>query len=108
MVRQAKALGYTEPDPRDDLAGTDVARKLVILGREMNLPMELDAVSVQSLVPEALCGADVEAFMTGLADFDAPMGAALAEARAAGEVLRYVGVIEADGRASASLRRPWS
>jgi aspartokinase/homoserine dehydrogenase 1 len=47
----------------------------------------------------------VEAFMTGLADFDAPMAAALEEARAAGEVLRYVGVIEADGRASASLRR---
>ncbi|MBK8695664.1 MAG: bifunctional aspartate kinase/homoserine dehydrogenase I [Deltaproteobacteria bacterium] len=105
VVRQAKALGYTEPDPRDDLAGTDVARKLVILGREMDLPMELDAVAVQSLVPEALRGADVEAFMTGLADFDAPMAAALEEARAAGEVLRYVGVIEADGRASASLRR---
>nr|MBK7067082.1 bifunctional aspartate kinase/homoserine dehydrogenase I [Deltaproteobacteria bacterium] len=105
VVRQAKALGYTEPDPRDDLAGTDVARKLVILGREMDLPMELDAVTVQSLVPEALRGADVEAFMTGLADFDAPMAAALEEARAAGEVLRYVGVIEADGRASASLRR---
>ena len=105
VVRQAKALGYTEPDPRDDLAGTDVARKLVILGREMDLPMELDAVTVQSLVPEALRGADVEAFMTGLADFDAPMAAALEEARAAGEVLRCVGVIEADGRASASLRR---
>jgi len=105
VVRQAKALGYTEPDPRDDLAGTDVARKLVILGREMDLAMELDAVTVQSLVPEALRGADVEAFMTGLADFDAPMAAALEEARAAGEVLRYVGVIEADGRASASLRR---
>ena len=105
VVRQAKALGYPEPDPRDDLAGTDVARKLVILGREMDLPMELDAVTVQSLVPEALRGADVEAFMTGLADFDAPMAAALEEARAAGEVLRYVGVIEADGRASASLRR---
>jgi len=105
VVKQAKALGYTEPDPRDDLAGTDVARKLVILGREMDLAMELDAVAVQSLVPEALRGADVEAFMTGLADFDAPMAAALEEARAAGEVLRYVGVIEADGRASASLRR---
>lgn len=105
VVREAKALGYTEPDPRDDLAGTDVARKLVILGREMDLAMELDAVAVQSLVPEALRGADVAAFMTGLADFDAPMAAALEEAHAAGEVLRYVGVIEADGRASASLRR---
>ncbi|MDB4932626.1 MAG: bifunctional aspartate kinase/homoserine dehydrogenase [Myxococcaceae bacterium] len=105
VVRQAKALGYTEPDPRDDLAGTDVARKLVILGREMDLPLELDAVTVQSLVPPALQGAEVDAFMTGLADFDAPMSAALEEATAAGEVLRYVGVIEADGRASASLRR---
>lgn len=105
VVRRAKALGYTEPDPRDDLAGTDVARKLVILGREMDLAIELDDVAVQSLVPEALRGADVAAFMTGLADFDAPMAAALEEARAAGEVLRYVGVIEADGRASASLRR---
>ena len=47
LVRQAKTAGYTEPDPRDDLAGTDVARKLVILGREMDLPMELDAVAVQ-------------------------------------------------------------
>ena len=105
VVHRARALGYTEPDPRDDLAGTDVARKLVILGRELDLPMELDAVAVQSLVPSALQGADVEAFMKGLADFDAPMASALEAAHADGEVLRYVGVIEADGRASASLRR---
>ena len=105
VVDEARRRGYTEPDPRDDLSGVDVARKLVILGRELDLPMELDAVRVQSLVPEPLRGADVPTFLARLADFDDPMGAELADAHAHGEVLRYVGVIEADGTASVSLRR---
>ena len=56
IVRTAKLKGYTEPDPRDDLSGMDVARKLIILGREMGLTLEMSDVEVAGLVPPALDG----------------------------------------------------
>ena len=54
VVADAKSKGFTEPDPRDDLSGTDVARKVTILARQCGIEDELDSVPVQSLVPEAL------------------------------------------------------
>jgi aspartokinase/homoserine dehydrogenase 1 len=105
IVRQAKALGYTEPDPRDDLSGTDVARKLIILGREMGLELELGDVEVESLVPEPLRGCGADEFLARLRGFDEQMAAVHREAAAAGQVLRYVGRLQADGRATVGLAR---
>ena len=103
IVRDARRRGYTEPDPRDDLSGTDVARKLTILGREMGLELELADVKVESLVPEELRGASIEEFMERLPRHDAMMRGRLESARARGKVLRYVGRLTAAGEASVGL-----
>ena len=66
IVRDARQRGYTEPDPRDDLSGMDVARKLIILGREMGLSLEMSDVKVESLVPAGLETGSIEDFMTRL------------------------------------------
>ncbi|MGN6092375.1 MAG: homoserine dehydrogenase [Luteibacter jiangsuensis] len=96
LVRQAHALGYTEPDPRDDLSGVDVARKLVILAREAGIALSLEDVAIRGLVPAELSVCDREAFMENLEALDAPIAALLAEARLAGGVLRHVARL--DGR----------
>ncbi len=105
IVRDAKQRGYTEPDPRDDLSGTDVARKLIILGREMGLKLELADVEVESLVPAELASGSVEEFLRRLPKFDERIAARFAEAAAAGQVLRYVGRLDAEGRATVGLMR---
>ncbi len=103
LVREAHALGYTEPDPRDDLSGTDVARKLVILAREAGWSLSMDDVSVESLVPAALAGVPREEFMQRLDELDAPMAAKLAQARACHGVLRHVAHLDHNGHASVRL-----
>lgn len=90
LVVQARAMGYTEPDPRDDLSGIDVARKLVILAREVGRDISLEDVAVESLVPETLCQLNVEDFMTRLGEVDATFAQRLAAAKQRGCVLRYV------------------
>jgi aspartokinase/homoserine dehydrogenase 1 len=96
LVAQARAMGYTEPDPRDDLSGVDVARKLVILAREAGRELSLEQVTVESLVPQALRQASVDEFMSGLALVDGVFAERLAQARARGAVLRYVARLSAD------------
>jgi aspartokinase/homoserine dehydrogenase 1 len=103
VVKHAKSLGYTEPDPRDDLSGMDVARKLIILAREMGLKLELGDVKVESLVPGALADCGVDDFLERLTEFDAPMLARLEGARARDHVLRYVGSVGVDGRAEVGV-----
>src|ERR1019366_6764828 len=103
IVREAKQRGYTEPDPRDDLSGTDVARKLIIRGREMALPLEMSDVEVASLVPQELAAGSSEEFLAGLARHDAPMKQRDEQARTRGKVLRYVGAVSSDGRATVGL-----
>jgi len=104
IVKTAKAKGYTEPDQRDDLSGTDVARKLVILAREMGMLLELADVALEGLIPPALVGVGVEEFMARLTELDAPMLARLEAARARNHVLRYVGALDAaSNRATVGL-----
>src|SRR5690606_1227911 len=103
LVREAHALGYTEPDPRDDLSGMDVARKLVILARESGMPLSLGDVAVESLVPETLRGADRDAFMAGLELLDALVAERHARAKAQGKVLRHVARLDREGHASVGL-----
>jgi bifunctional aspartokinase / homoserine dehydrogenase 1 len=103
IVRAAKLKGYTEPDPRDDLSGMDVARKLIILGREMGLTLEISDVEVTGLVPKSLQNVGLDEFMKRLQEFDDDMSAMLADARKRQQVLRYVGRIDAAGRATVGL-----
>jgi len=105
VVKDAKARGLTEPDPRDDLSGMDVARKLVILGREMGLALELADVEVESLVPAALRDCSIEEYLERLPAEDAAMADLIREARGAGQVLRYVARLTAAGRATVALER---
>ena len=104
IVREAHALGLTEPDPREDLSGIDVARKLIILAREMGQEVEMDAVQVESMVPEDLRSASVEEYLEKLSTHDQSIAGLLDSARAKGQVMRYVGAIESDGKMSAGLR----
>jgi aspartokinase/homoserine dehydrogenase 1 len=100
VVREAREKGYTEPDPREDLSGTDVARKLVILGREMGLPLSLEDVRLESLVPPELTGCPADEFLDRLSDVDGTMMQRLESARAAGRMLRYVARLDAETRSA--------
>jgi bifunctional aspartokinase / homoserine dehydrogenase 1 len=105
IVQAAKAKGYTEPDPRDDLSGLDVARKLIILGREMGLTLEMSDVEVNGLVPKSVENCSVDEFMQRLPEFDELMALKLSNAAKKHEVLRYVGRIDAGGKATVGLVR---
>lgn len=104
LVGEAHRMGFTEPDPREDLSGQDVGRKLLILARMMGRRLDLDDVRVDSLVPPALRRGRFSArWLDALARYDGAMMQRLSRARARGAVLRYVGSVEGT-RARASLR----
>ncbi|MCL2127829.1 MAG: bifunctional aspartate kinase/homoserine dehydrogenase I [Treponema sp.] len=104
LVRDAKAKGYTEPDPRDDLNAMDAARKALILARECGLSLEFANVAIEPILPPACFKAKtVDAFFAELENSDAVFEKRRAEAAAKGMALRYVAVIE-DGSAKLSLR----
>jgi homoserine dehydrogenase len=105
IVKRAKELGYTEPDPRDDLNGIDVARKVVILSRVCNIDLRLENLPVENVVPPELRGVNsIEEFMDKLPEFDDHFDNLAKNAGDKGEVLRYVGIIsdcpDKNGRAS--------
>ncbi len=93
VVRDAMDRGYTEPDPRDDLSGMDVARKLLILGREIGLPMELSDIEVLPFVPQST-DETTESWIQNLASLDAHFESLRAKAEQNKRVLRFVATLE--------------
>lgn len=104
LVGEAHAAGYTEPDPRDDLSGMDVARKLVIVAREMGLDLALADIEVESLIPDALARLGVDDFLAQLGGMDAAMTERLQAARSEDCVLRHIAELDESGQAMVSLR----
>jgi aspartokinase/homoserine dehydrogenase 1 len=104
LVQTAHSNALTEPDPRDDLSGEDVARKLLILARQTGSKIEISDVEVENLVPKKLAGGKFSPrFFTLLARRDLFMSARLNRARSRGAVLRYVGTLEGN-RARAGIK----
>jgi aspartokinase/homoserine dehydrogenase 1 len=89
VVKQAMSLGYTEPDPRDDLSGIDVARKGLILSRMLGYSGEMKDVEIESLIPAALRDVSRDEFVAALPESDASWAAAVEDARANNAVVRY-------------------
>jgi aspartokinase/homoserine dehydrogenase 1 len=104
LVQEALELGYTEPDPREDLSGNDVGRKLLILARQIGLKMDMHHVAIESLVPKPLReGPFSKSFFQHYAEYDGAMKRRFDAAQAKGCVLRYVGSLRGT-RASAGIQ----
>ncbi len=103
-VKEAQELGYTEPDPRDDLNGKDFMRKMLILARDAGYPLEAEDVKIDNILPEACLNAtSVEDFYAELKN-NAPYFEALKnKASSEGKVLRYIGKLE-NGKVEISLQ----
>lgn len=93
VLLQAKALGYTEPDPRDDLSGMDFARKVVIVSRESGFPVDLSNVSIQNLVPKELQNCKPQEFIDQITKIDTYFSKKMNEAKSINKSLRYIGKI---------------
>ncbi|TQV85052.1 bifunctional aspartate kinase/homoserine dehydrogenase I [Aliikangiella coralliicola] len=92
---KAKDLGYTEPNPAEDLSGLDVARKVLVIAREAGLELELSDIELEPVVPEELANiTDADEFMRKLPDFDQTFQPKIEKAQQNGEYLRYIASIE--------------
>jgi aspartokinase/homoserine dehydrogenase 1 len=103
VVRQAQDEGYTEPDPRLDLNGTDVARKILILAREAGNRIEMDEIENTGFLPDACLAGSVEDFYSVMAKHEKDFRALLDDAAAKGQKLKYIASF-ADGKASVGLQ----
>ncbi|MRX66642.1 aspartate kinase [Flavobacterium resistens] len=95
ILQEAIDNGYTEPDPREDLCGNDVGRKLLILARELDLQNEFEEISIQNLIPEHLREGNVSDFLTKLKEFD-PIYEKIKADQQPNHVLRYIGELSGD------------
>ena len=104
LVNDALQQGFTEPDPRDDLSGMDVARKLVILAREMGLDMNVNDIHVESLVDPNHLSLSVNEYLEAMSSGDQAMNDRYKNALENNEKLSYVAQIDENGNASVSLK----
>jgi homoserine O-acetyltransferase len=95
ILKEAIDNGYTEPDPREDLCGNDVGRKLLILARELDLQNEFEEINIQNLIPEHLREGNVTDFLHKLKEFD-PIYNKIKEDQEPNHVLRYIGELSGD------------
>jgi aspartokinase/homoserine dehydrogenase 2 len=108
LVLQARSLGITEPDPRDDLSGRDMQRKLLILAREIGLAVELDYISLSSLVPKALAELSLEDFLARISELDDDLLQQYVAAAEQNKVLRYVASLDkVEGKLQAEVGLQW-
>ncbi|GIU43330.1 bifunctional aspartate kinase/homoserine dehydrogenase II [Shewanella algidipiscicola] len=108
LVLQAKALGLTEPDPRDDLSGRDMQRKLLILAREIGHDIELDDIALHSLVPPHLAQIPLAEFIERISELDAEMLRQYQAAAEQNKVLRYVASLQhSDAQLAAQVGIEW-
>ncbi|MGV3684586.1 MAG: bifunctional aspartate kinase/homoserine dehydrogenase I [Daejeonella sp.] len=104
IVKQAQEKGYTEPDPRDDLKGTDFMRKMLILARDAGYPLEAEDVNIESMLPKSCIEAgSVEEFYSELKNENAFFENMKKQAEAEGKVLRYIAKLE-NGNATINLQ----
>ncbi len=104
VVKKAQELGYTEPDPRDDLGGIDFMRKMLILARDAGYPIEADEVALGNILPEnCLKATSVDEFYAELLKSEDYFNALKTDAAQQGKVIRYIGTLE-DGKVSISLQ----
>ena len=103
ILQKAIDSGYTEPDPREDLCGNDVGRKLLILARELDLENEFEEVSIENLIPPTLREGSREEFLSRLKEFD-PIYQEIKDKAPQGTVLRYVGDLHGDLSQTATAR----
>ncbi|GGI80199.1 bifunctional aspartate kinase/homoserine dehydrogenase II [Shewanella gelidii] len=108
LVLEAKALGITEPDPRDDLSGRDMQRKLLILAREIGLDIELDDITLNSLVPDELAQLSLDDFIAQISELDGLMQQQFVAAQEQDKVLRYVASLDHhQGKLDAKVGLEW-
>jgi aspartokinase/homoserine dehydrogenase 1 len=96
-LAQARELGYTEPDPREDLTGHDSARKILVMGRLVGWPLEMRDIQVERLCSPELADLPLDLFMQQVSQLDANMARRVQVAREEGRVLRYMAEIDPGG-----------
>ncbi|MEI6860011.1 MAG: bifunctional aspartate kinase/homoserine dehydrogenase II [Shewanella sp.] len=108
LILEAKGLGITEPDPRDDLSGRDMQRKLLILAREIGHEIDLEDIELNSLVPADLAAIPLDQFLVRISELDGEMLQQFQAAAEQNKVLRYVaGLDVVDGRLKAAVGMEW-